>query len=107
MIGTFPTMLAFAFVYKTMPILSLIIFAFMGFLTMLAQPVTLVWAQRTMPAYKSIVSGLVNGFCWGTVALILSFLGLVAQKFGIINVLVVLTIFPIISSYFVRFLRED
>lgn len=107
MFGTFPMMIVFGLVYKTMPILSLIIFALIGFITMLAQPVTLVWAQKTLPEYKSIVSGLVNGFCWGTVALILSFLGLIAEKFGIINVLIILTFFPVISSYFVKFLKED
>jgi FSR family fosmidomycin resistance protein-like MFS transporter len=105
--GTFPTMIFFALTYKTMPVLSLVIFGFIGFITMLAQPVTLVWAQKTLPQYKSIVAGLVNGFCWGTVALCLSFLGAVAEKFGIINVLILLTIIPVLNSYFVKYLKEN
>lgn len=105
--ATFPMMLGFAFTYKTMPIFSLILFGLIGFTTMLAQPVTLVWAQRTLPQYKSIVAGFINGFCWGTIALCMSILGAVAQKFGIMNVLVVLTLFPVISSYFVKNLKEN
>ncbi len=103
---TFPMMLGFALIYKTMPIMSLILFAFMGFATMLAQPVTLVWAQKTLPEYKSIVAGLINGFCWGIVALCLSFLGIIAENLGIMNVLIALTIFPMISSILVKNLKE-
>lgn len=104
--ATFPMMIGFSLIYKTMPVASLILFAFIGFTTMLAQPVTLVLAQKTLPQYKSIVAGFVNGFCWGTIALCMSVLGAVAQKFGIMNVLIVLTIFPVISSYFVKKLKE-
>lgn len=104
--ATFPMMIGFSLIYKTMPVSSLILFAFIGFTTMLAQPVTLVLAQKTLPQYKSIVAGFVNGFCWGTIALCMSVLGAVAQKFGIMNVLIVLTIFPVISSYFVKKLKE-
>lgn len=105
--ATFPMMLGFAFTYKTIPIFSLILFGLIGFTTMLAQPVTLVWAQRTLPQFKSIVAGFINGFCWGTIALCMSILGAVAQKFGIMNVLIVLTLFPVISSYFVKNLKEN
>ena len=66
----------------------------------------MVWAQRTLPEYKSIVAGFINGFCWGIVALCMSILGAVAQNFGIMNVLVGLSVIPAISSYFVRFLQE-
>ena len=63
-----------------MPISSMIIFALIGFITMLAQPVIMVWAQRTLPQFKSVVSGFINGFCWGIIALCMSFLGIIAQK---------------------------
>ena len=105
--ATFPMMILFTFTYKTMPIFSLILFAIIGFTTMLAQPVVLVWAQRTLPDYKSVVAGFVNGFCWGVIALCMSVLGAIAQKFGIMNVLVILSIIPAICSYFVRYLKED
>ena len=102
---TFPLMIAFALAYAKMPIFSLVLFSLIGFFTMLAQPVTLVWAQNTLPEYKSIIAGLINGFCWGTVALCMSFLGIVAQKYGIINVLIFLTFLPLPASYFVSKLK--
>lgn len=104
--GTLPLMVCFALAYKTMPIFSLIIFSLIGFITMLAQPVTLVWAQKTLPEYKSVVAGIINGFCWGTIAFCLTFLGIVAEKFGIINVLIILTTVPILASGFVKKLKE-
>ena len=106
MCATFPMMVGFALTYKTHPILSMLIFATIGFTTMLAQPVIMVRAQKTLPEYKSIVAGFINGFCWGVVALCMSILGAVAQKFGIIIVLVTLSTLPVISSYYVKNLKE-
>lgn len=102
--ATFPLMVLFALTYKNHPILSIAIFFVIGFTTMLAQPVTMVWAQKTLPEYKSIVAGFINGFCWGIVALCMSILGLVAQNFGIMNVLVALSAVPALASYFVKYL---
>ena len=104
--GTLPLMIIFALTYKTMPVLSIIIFASIGFITMLAQPVIMVWAQKTLPQYKSIISGFINGFCWGIVALCMSILGIIAQKAGIINVLIILTLIPIPTSYYVKKLKS-
>lgn len=105
--ATFPMMILFSCIYKSYPNLALAVFFVIGFTTMLAQPVTMVWAQRILPEYKSIVAGFINGFCLGIIALCMSVLGSVAQKFGIMNVLVILSIIPAISSYFVKYLRED
>ena len=104
--ATFPMMLIFGLIYKPQPVLSILVFFIIGFTTMLAQPVTMVWAQRTLPKYKSIVAGFINGFCVGTVALCMSVLGAVAQKFGIMNVLIILSTVPAMASYFVKFLKE-
>ena len=104
--ATFPMMLIFGLIYKTQPVLSILVFFIIGFTTMLAQPVTMVWAQRTLPKYISIVAGFFNGFCVGTVALCMSVLGAVAQKFGIMNVLIILSTVPAMASYYVKFLKE-
>ena len=88
-------------------LISLIVFAIMGFTTMLAQPVILVWAQRILPKYRSVVAGLINGFCWGIIALCLSMLGLIAEKFGIVNVLIVLTVLPVVSSFAIKYLKDE
>ena len=105
--ATFPMFVLFALTYKTQPILSMIIFGLIGFTTMLAQPVVLVLAQKTLPKYKSIVSGFVNGFCWGIIALIVSFLGSIAQKYGVMAVLIALSIIPAICSLFVKHLKTE
>ena len=104
---TFPLMILFALTYKTMPILSMLMFGLIGFVTMLAQPVILVWAQKTLPQFKSVTAGFINGFCWGATALFLSGMGAVAQNFGIINVLIVMTFVPILSCYYIKFLKEE
>lgn len=101
-----PLIIGFAFTYQNHPVISLIIFLIMGFTTMLAQPVTVVMAQEIMPKYKSIVAGLMVGFSWGVVAVLLSAIGIIAEKFGIINVLVIAFIFPVFASYFVKFLEN-
>ena len=105
--ATLPLIIAFALTYRTQPILSMVIFATIGFTTMLAQPVTLVWAQKILPQYKSIIAGFVNGFCWGTIALCMSIIGIIAQNYGIMNVLIILTVIPVFCSYFVKFLKES
>lgn len=104
---SFPLTILFAITYKTLPIISLVIFSIIGFTTMFAQPVTLVLAQKVLPHYKSIVSGMVNGFCWGVVALLMSILGYLAQSFGIIKVLIILSVIPIFASFVVRFIKLE
>lgn len=107
LILTMPIMVAFLATYKAHPILSVAIFMIMGFTTMLAQPVMLVMAQRILPDYKSIVSGFINGFSWGVVAVFLTIIGFLAQAFGIAKVLLIVSIAPVILSYFIRFLPEE
>ena len=105
--ASFPMMILFGLTYKSHAIISMLIFAVIGFTTMLAQPVTMVWAQRTLPKYKSIVAGFINGFCWGTIALLMSILGTVAQTYGIMTVLVTLSLIPVFASYFVKYLNQN
>ena len=107
MCATFPMMIIFSLIYANHSILSLAVFFIIGFTTMLAQPVTMVWAQNTLPKYKSIVAGFINGFCWGIVALFMAILGSVAENFGIMNVLIALSILPVLCSYFVKYLKEN
>ena len=104
--ATCPLMILFAITYSKYHILSLFIFFIMGFTTMLAQPVTMVWAQRTLPEYKSIVAGFINGFCWGIVALCVSVLGTIAENIGIIRVLVFISVLPMFASYSVKYLKK-
>lgn len=107
MISTLPIMLLFLMMCPKFPILSLVVFVFMGFITMLATPVTMLMAQKVLPEYKSIIAGFINGFSWGVVAIIMSALGFVAEKFGIINVLVVVAFIPAICSVLIKELFKD
>lgn len=107
MIATLPMIIIFHFTYQNHPLISLVTFIIIGFTTMLAQPVTMVMAQKTLPEYKSIVAGFINGFAWGVVAIALSVIGISAQHFGITNVLIVLSILPALSSYIIRYLPDE
>ncbi len=104
MLATLPLVVLFC-MFLDKPVISLIIYAITGFTTNFAQPVIVVLAQETLPKYKSLVSGFMNGFCWGIVAVTLSFIGVVAQKIGIINVLLILSTIPAICSFFVKYLN--
>jgi FSR family fosmidomycin resistance protein-like MFS transporter len=102
MISTLPMMVLFALTYKTIPELSFGIFVAIGFLTSLANPVTMVLAQNVIPEYKSIVAGFINGFSWGVMAVFISAASFVAQQVGIVKVLVVISVFPAICSVLVK-----
>lgn len=107
MTATLPMIILFHLTYQSHPVISLITFIVIGFTTMLAQPVTMVMAQKTLPQYKSIVAGFINGFAWGVVAIALSIIGISAQHFGITNVLIVLSILPVLSSYTIKYLPDE
>ncbi len=102
MISTLPLMILFILTCSLHPVLSLVIFVIMGFVTMMATPVTMVMAQNVLPEYKSIISGFINGFSWGIVAIVMSMLGFIAEKFGITNVLLFVAIIPAICSVLVK-----
>ena len=107
MIATFPLMLLFILTYEKYSTLSLVIFVIMGFISMMATPVIMLMAQRVLPKYKSIISGFINGFSWGIVAIVMSALGFAAQNFGITNVLIFVAVIPAVCSVLVKELFKD
>lgn len=107
MFGVLPLMTLFLLTAKSHPIFSLVVFILLGFVTMLAMPVTMVMAQRILPEYKSIVSGFINGFSLGIVATFLSLVGFLAQEYGIAKILIIVSFIPAIFSYLVRFLPDN
>jgi len=100
-------MFIFVFATKTYPVLAFIDFVLMAFVLMLATPITMVLAQKELPQYKSIIGGFLNGFCWGIVGGVLSGLGFVAQKFGVLQILMIASILPALSIYFVKDLKIE
>ena len=107
MIGTLPLMAFFVFTYRAHPTISIAVFVLMGFVTMLAMPVTMVMAQRLLSDYKSIIAGIINGFSWGIVAIFLSVIGFSAQAFGIAKVLLIISFFPAIFSVMIKYLPKS
>lgn len=96
----------FVSLLKLSPVLSFILFILTGFVTMLSVSINMVMAQRTMPQYKSMISGFIAGFSWGIVGVMLPLIGFVAQNIGIIKVLVIISFIPFILSYFVKYLPD-
>ena len=97
----------FVSIIKVTPVLSFILFILTGFVTMLSVSINMVLAQKTMPQYKSMISGFIGGFSWGIVGIFLPLIGLVAQNIGIIKTLLIISFIPFILSYFVRFLPDE
>lgn len=107
MISTLPLMILFILTCSSHPAVSLVIFVVMGFITMMATPVTMVMAQNVLPEYKSIISGFINGFSWGIVAIAMSLLGFIAEKFGITNVLLFVSVIPAVCSVLIKELFKE
>ncbi len=88
-------------------IIGLISFIMIGFVSFLAVPVNMSLAQRLMPEFKSMISGFIGGFSWGIIGLILPLISLLAEKTGIMNILLVITFIPLIFSYFIKYLPDE
>lgn len=98
--------LVFVSIIKTAPVLSFVLFILTGFITMLSVSINMVMAQKTMPEYKSMISGFIGGFSWGIVGVFLPLIGYVAQNIGIIKTLLIISFIPFALSYFVKYLPD-
>ena len=96
----------FVSLIKLSPVLSFLLFILTGFVTMLSVSINMVMAQKTMPQYKSMISGFIGGFSWGIVGVFLPLIGFVAQNAGIIKTLVIISFIPFVLSYFVSYLPD-
>lgn len=105
LISTLPLIILFVLTYQNMSNLALTMFVLIGAFTMMASPVIMVLAQRIAPEYKSIIAGFVNGFTWGIIALVMSILGVVAEKIGIINLLLTVSFIPIAGCIAIKKIR--
>lgn len=102
LILTLPLIFLFVGTYQAMPLVALSSFILIGAVTMMASPVIMVLAQNIAPEYKSIIAGFVNGFSWGVIAVVMTLLGVVAEKVGIINLLTAISVIPVISCIAVK-----
>jgi len=105
MISTCPLLVGFLLTYDSLPWFAVVCFILTGAITMMASPVIMLLAQNLAPRYKSIISGFVNGFAWGVIAVLMSGLGLVAQNIGIANLLFWVSIIPVFASLLIKYIN--
>ncbi|MCR4880654.1 MAG: MFS transporter [bacterium] len=101
-----PLTVIFALTYKTIPLISICAFIAIGFFAMLSVPINMVLAHQVMPQYKSLISGFIGGFSWGVVAVAMTFCGILAQKFGIMNVLLFVSALPAFLTILVKYVPD-
>ena len=95
-----PLTLAFLALIKTYKIIAVILFILTGFFILLSVGIILVHAQKAMPKYLGVISGVMQGFSWGLGALFLAPLGLIGQNFGVDKILILMaTIAFIVGLY--------
>jgi FSR family fosmidomycin resistance protein-like MFS transporter len=99
--------LIFINILKISTAMSFLLFILIGFITMLSVSINMVMAQKTMPQYKSMISGFIGGFSWGIVGIFLPLIGIIAQDIGILNTLLCISFIPVILSYFVKKLPNN
>ncbi len=102
----FPLAILFVYLQNVNQILSIITLLMVQFLCFLSVPVTMSTAQKIMPEHKSMTAGFIGGLSWGIIGLILPLFSLIAEHVGIMNVVVSVTIIPLIFCHFVKYLPE-
>ena len=107
LISTFPLLIIFVLTYKTTPVIAITAFILTGAFTMLASPVIMLLAQRLAPDYRSIIAGFINGFAWGIIAILMTGLGVIAEKIGIINLLLWISFVPVLSVVSIRYINTE
>jgi len=88
-VSILPLVYLFLKTIDTNKFLAYSLFVLIGYFILLSVGVILVQAQKLMPKYTGVVSGVMQGFSWGVGALFLSPLGFIAQHSSI-NVILIL-----------------
>jgi FSR family fosmidomycin resistance protein-like MFS transporter len=70
-------------------------------------PISVVMAQRLVPAGASTVSALMMGFAWGAGALLTPITGLLSERFGFSRALLALAVLPLGSALLLWFYPKD
>ncbi len=85
-----PLTLLFLYLLEKFKVLAVILFILTGFFILLSVGIILVHAQKAMPKYTGVISGVMQGFSWGLGALFLSPLGFIGQNFGVDKILILM-----------------
>jgi len=85
-----PLTLLFLYTLSCCKFLAVILFILTGFFILLSVGIILVHAQKAMPKYTGVISGVMQGFSWGLGALFLAPLGVIGQNFGVEKILILM-----------------
>ncbi len=99
-VSVLPLIILFLLTLDKFKYLAIIFFILSGFFILLSVGIILVHAQRAMPKYLGVISGVMQGFSWGLGALFLSPLGFIGQKFNIQTVFVLMGIIALITGLY-------
>ena len=75
-------------------------FILTGFFILLSVGIILVEAQKAIPKYTGVVSGLMQGASWGFGALYLSPIGVIGQVFGVDKILIIMAFIAFIAGLY-------
>lgn len=98
-----PLISAFILCLNHFKYLAIALFILTGFFISLSVGIILVHAQKAMPKYLGVISGVMQGFSWGLGALFLAPLGVIGQNFGIITILLLMSSIAFIVGLFACF----
>ena len=82
--------------------IAILLYGAIGFLIFTVQPINVVMSQKLLPQHTSMISGVVGGFTWGVVGVMLPVLGFFADKVGILQALIAISCIPLIFCYWVK-----
>ncbi|MBR6163150.1 MFS transporter [bacterium] len=101
-----PLTILFAYTQSINDILGIAVLVMVQFCCFLSAPVTMSMAQKLMPEHKSMTAGFIGGLSWGVIGLILPLFSLIAEHVGIMNVVIAVTIIPLLFCNLVKYLPE-
>ncbi|MFA6988879.1 MAG: MFS transporter [Candidatus Gastranaerophilaceae bacterium] len=88
------------------PVVSFIFFVLIGFFISFGVSTNVVTAQSNLPEYRGVISGVIGGFSWGVMGVLLAPLGFIAEKVGITTVLCVISFIPFVSTLLIKFIPD-
>ncbi len=106
MMSALPLTIAYTLTYKAFVPASFVIFVLVGIVSMLSTSVNMTLAQNTAREHKSMISGYIGGFSWGTIGVLFTPISFAAQHIGIMNMLLIISAIPFICSFLVKYLPE-
>ena len=95
-----PLTVAFLILLKHSFVLSMVCFVLIGYFILLSVGIILNQAQRAIPKYTGVISGIIQGAGWGIGALFLTPMGWFSQHFGIDKILILISAFAFVIGIY-------